>query len=294
MEFTREPLANRTSLRIGGAAERFVEPETEVEVRDALARAADEDWPVRALGGGKNLLVDDGGVAGLVLSFRRLKAVEFREEVVVAAAGTALPYLLRRAVSEGLTGLEALAGVPGTLGGAVRMNAGGAGGDIGSRVAWVRGFDRYGEEFRFSGVSCGFRYRGSRLGGLYVTEAALRLKRSGADLAERVRRIFGRKRDTQPLDAATAGCVFKNPSLPGGESAGWLLDRAGLRGLSRGGAAYSDLHANFVVNRGGASFEDVRWLIREGRRRVFERFGVELELEVEVWMRQGEEALLVA
>ena len=187
-----------------------------------------------------------------------------------------------------------LAGVPGTVGGALRMNAGGAHGAIGESVLWVRGFDRRGRAFRFSREGCGFRYRGSRLGGLFVTRAALALTQDGSGIRERVDRIFAEKRASQPLTAATAGCTFKNPGLPGGESAGWLLDRAGVKGLARGGAVYSELHANFIVNRAAASCADVEDLIREGRRRVFDRFGVDLELEVEVWKREEEGALLIA
>lgn len=287
MEKRAYPLERLTSLRIGGPADLLVFPETEAELAAALARASNEGVAVRALGGGRNLLVDSRGVEGMVLSFSKLRGVRIGGNLVVAKAGTPLPELLGKTVAAGLAGLEGLTGVPGTVGGAVRMNAGSSFGTIGDRVRWVRGFTRGGAPIRFGREACGFRYRGSRLDGTFVTEVALDLAPAKGDLKGRVREIFLAKRRTQPLDAATAGCTFKNPDLPGGESAGWLLDRAGLRGRERGGARFSPKHANFLENRGGATSKDVRWLIDEARRRVLERFGILLELEVEVWNRSA-------
>lgn len=285
MELKDHPLRLRTSFRIGGPAARFVEPESEEELRAALMSSADRGEPARALGGGRNLLVDDRGVRGLVVAFTRLKGLEFRGTTVLAAAGTSLAALLRQSVVRGLKGLEGLAGVPGTVGGAVRMNAGGALGAIGSSVRWVRGLDRNGESFRFDRDACGFAYRTSNLGGLFVTQVCLDLEAAQGDVSARVEEVYRRKRASQPLSAASAGCTFKNPDLPGGESAGLLLDRVGLKGMRRGEAEFSVLHANFIVNLGGARCTDVEWLIREGRRRVYDRYGVDLALEVEVWRR---------
>lgn len=285
MELKDYPLRLRTSFRIGGPAERFVEPETEEELRRALVSAAERGDPVRALGGGKNLLVDDRGVEGLVVAFSRLKGMTFRGPTVLVGAGTSLAALLRQSVVRGLSGLEGMAGVPGTVGGAVRMNAGGAHGAIGSRVRWVRGLDRDGKAFRFGRDACGFVYRGSSLGGLFVTEVCLDLEPGRDDVAAQVDEIYRRKRTSQPLSAASAGCTFKNPGLPGGESAGWLLDQVGLKGMQRGDAEFSVLHANFILNRGAARCTDVEWLIREGRRRVYDHYGLDLALEVEVWRR---------
>lgn len=290
MERRSYPLERLTSLRVGGPADRLAIPESESELRDALRSAAEERTQVRALGGGRNLLVSDEGVAGLVISLTRLKGTTVRGNLVIVAAGTSNGGLVGRAVAAGLGGLECLVGVPGTVGGSVRMNAGGAHGTIGERVVWVRGLTRWGEPFRFALASCGFRYRGSRLAGTFVTEVALRLPRAEPGYRSRLREVFERKRATQPLGAATAGCMFKNP--PGvGKSAGWLLDRAGAKGIECGGARVSRLHANFVENRGGATCADVLAVAWEARSRVLDRFGVDLQYEVEIWRREEEKGL---
>ena len=238
-----------------------------------------------------NLLVSDDGVPGLTVHLGRLKGVAVRGDVVVAAAGVSTATLVSRAVSLGLDGLQCLVGVPGTIGGAVRMNAGGAPGSIGDRVLWVRGQDSRGEPFRLGRRECGFAYRASALAGSFVTEVGLRLEPTDRDLRRETREIFARKKATQPLTVATAGCMFKNP--PQG-SAGALLDRAGLKEVSRGGARFSPVHANFVENRGDATFKDVAELLTEGHRRVLDGFGVDLALEVLVWTREEEGQLLVA
>jgi UDP-N-acetylmuramate dehydrogenase len=196
-------------------------------------------------------------------------------------------------VRNGLDGLLGLVGVPGTVGGAVRMNAGGAHGWIGERVRRVRGFSSRGDPFTLGPDACGFAYRTSRLAGAFVTEVELELVPTEEDLRTRVREVFAAKRFSQPLEAATAGCMFKNPDLPGGESAGKLIDLVGLKGRVRGGARISPKHANFVENRGDATSGDIRALLRLARDRVFAEYGVELSLEVEVWSRK-ESALLVA
>jgi len=275
------------SLGVGGPAERLAVPETDRELARVLRLAAASGTRVRALGGGRNLLVHDRGIRGTVVSLTRLTGTRFDGDLLVARAGTTLPALLGRAIRAGLSGLEGLSGVPGTVGGAIRMNAGTAAGSIGDRVVWVRGYDRSGDPFRFDRERCGFRYRGSDLGDRFVAEAAFALTPGGSEfgrreIGDRAREIFNRKRRTQPLAAATAGCVFKNPD---GESAGRLLDEVGMKDLRRGGARISPVHANFVENAGGATFDDVMGLVEDGRRRVREAFGVELALEVEVWRK---------
>ncbi len=279
------PLDRLTALRVGGPADRLATPRTDAELLETLARASDEGLPVRVLGGGQNLLVDDAGVEGLVLSLRRLKGIEVRGDLIVARAGVTIARLVATSVRHSLKGLECLVGVPGTIGGAIRMNAGGVHGAIGDHVEWVRGVTVHGEPFRFSGAACGFQYRGSRLDGAIVSEAGIRLERVNEDLRMRTREIFAKKRASQPLGAATAGCMFRNPGLPGKESAGWLIDQTGMKGVRRGGARFSPLHANFVENRGDATFADIWSLLSEAVGRVTDRFGVDLRLEVQVWKR---------
>jgi UDP-N-acetylmuramate dehydrogenase len=293
MEEPRYPLSRLTSLGVGGFADRLLFPETGEELRDALRRAADEEREVRALGGGKNLLVDDDGVPGTVIGLSRLRSLSVDGTTVTAGAGVRTATLVSRSVRRGLSGLLCLVGVPGTVGGAVRMNAGGVHGTIGDRVVEVRGLTRDGEPWRFGREACGFGYRTSRLAKTFVTEVVLSLEPAKGDVARRVREVFAEKRFSQPLEAATAGCMFKNPGLPGGESAGRLIDLAGLKGHVAGGARISPKHANFVENRGDATYDDIRTLVERARERVFSQFGVELQMEVEVWCRE-ESALLVA
>ncbi len=288
------PLRKLTSFRIGGAAERLSFPVTGAEVRDELCRAADDGFPVRALGGGKNLLVDDRGVPGLVMSLVGLKQMEFCGARVVVGAGVPLATLIHRCAIRGLAGVEVLAGIPGSVGGAVRMNAGGAHGSIGDRVLLVRGFTRVGEPLRLSRDDCRFGYRTSALEGTFITDVALELRPSGADLKARAREILKRKRAAQPLAAATAGCMFKNPQESASGSAGYLLDQVKMKTRAHGGARVSPRHANFIENRGDATFSDVIALLAEGRTRVFERFGIRLSLEVEVWQKEEGKSLLPA
>lgn len=294
MEERGYPLARLTSLGVGGPAERLLFPESEAELAAALRCASGEGVPVRALGGGRNLLVDDRGTRGLTIGLGRLKSYAREGAVLVAGAGVSTAALLSRAVGASLAGLECLVGVPGTVGGAVRMNAGGRYGFLGDRVLRVRGVDAHGEAFCWSAEECGFGYRSSRLAGSFVTEATFVLEPCDGDLRSRIRAIYEEKKASQPLRAATAGCMFRNPARGSTRSAGALLDAVGMKGVSRGGARYSPVHANFVENRGDARFSDVMELLIEGRRRVLDGHGVRLALEVEVWMREEEGAQLVA
>jgi len=286
MEEQRYPLSRLTSLGVGGPADRIAFPETAEELQGELRRAMDEGGPVRALGGGRNLLVSDDGVSGTVLSLSRLRSLSVDGTTITAGAGVMTGRLVARAVRHGLSGLLCLVGVPGTVGGAVRMNAGGRHGSIGERVTRVRGLTVSGEEFTFGRESCGFGYRTSRLAGTFVTEIELELPPTSMDLSTRVREVYAAKRFAQPLEAATAGCMFKNLGLPGGESAGKLIDLAGLKGHVCGGARISPKHANFVENRGDATCGNIRTLVRIARDRVYAEFGVDLEMEVEFWSRE--------
>ena len=293
MEKQRYPLSRLTSLGVGGTADRLVFPESVEELTAELRRAADDGVAVRALGGGKNLLVDDRGVAGTVISLARIRPLTLSGTTVTAGAGVPTSTLVSRVVRNGLDGLLCLVGVPGTIGGAVRMNAGGIHGSVSECVREVRGLTEGGEPFTFGAEACRFGYRTSRLSKTFVTEVVLELTPSDEDLSRRVRQRYAAKRFAQPLEAATAGCMFKNPTLPGGESAGKLIDLVGLKGYVAGGARISPKHANFVENRGGATSADIESLVATARSRVFSEYGVELELEVEVWSRE-ESALLVA
>lgn len=292
--FVREqiPLAPLTNYRVGGPAEFFAEPPGEEALRMVLRQAAEEEIPVRVLGRGTNLLVSDAGVRGLVV---RLPAGEFSGlerygTRLRAGAGHSLPALVKWSVAQGLGGLECLAGVPGTVGAALRMNAGGKYGEIRSRVRSVSGFTRAGAPFRFEPHACGFVYRGSALKDCIVTRCELELEEGSSALgSERVRGILDEKRATQPLAGRSAGCVFKNSRLPGVPPAGRIIDELGFKGQRVGGARVSSLHANFLVCDGNAHAADVLELIRRIRERAAHERGVELELELEAWGVRDEE-----
>jgi UDP-N-acetylenolpyruvoylglucosamine reductase len=286
----RFPLRDETTFRIGGPAEWAARPRTAAEAGALLAAARGEGIPVRCVGMGSNLLVSDEGVDGLVLLMRGLDSLSFDGDLVVAGAGVTNTRMIIAARERGLGGLECLVGYPGTLGGAVRMNAGGAPGYVAARVEWVRGIDGSGGVVMRPAAECGFRYRGSDLSDVVVTEVALRLPR----FADREGYVVGceeinrRKKATQPMSLPSAGCAWKNPP---GDAAGRLVDAAGLKGLRVGGAEVSPVHANFIVNRGGATCADVLDLMAEVRRRVHDASGVLLEREVIHW---GDAALALS
>jgi UDP-N-acetylmuramate dehydrogenase len=279
---SRFPLERATTFQIGGPADWSARPETPEEAEGLISAAREAGIPVRCVGMGSNLLVSDEGVAGLVLRMRGLQRLNIDADLVVGGAGITNTQAIQATRAAGLGGLQCLVGYPGTLGGAVRMNAGGVPGYIGERVAWVRGVDGQGRVCHLDASECGFRYRGSDLGHLVVTEVALRLPRV-ADIEAyslELDAIKRKKRASQPLQLPSAGCVWKNPP---GDAAGRLVDAAGCKGLRSGGAEVSPLHANFVVNLGGATCADVLSLMEEVRRRVLDHSGVRLEKEVIHW-----------
>jgi UDP-N-acetylmuramate dehydrogenase len=279
---SRYPLSGHTTFRIGGPAEFAAKPRSGEEIAEVLRIAQGEGLPVRAVGAGANLLVADEGVAGLVLLMRGLNELAIHGNRVTAGAGVTNSQLLGATRARGLSGLACLVGYPGTVGGAVRMNAGGTAGYIGRMVEWVRGVDASGRIVERSGAECNFRYRGSDVADLVVVEVGLLLDREmdPEEYAMRCREVFERKRDSQPLELPSAGCVWKNPP---GDAAGRLVDAAGCKGLRIGGAEVSAVHANFVVNRGGATCADVLTLMEQVRLRVHEQSGVLLQREVIHW-----------
>ncbi len=274
----RVPLGPLTSYRCGGEAEYFARAEDAAELTDLLRFAAERSLPVRVLGRGTNVLVSDAGVDGLVLSlgegFRR---IEHDGGLVKAGAGVSMGMLVRFAVTNGLGGLAPLAGIPGTLGGALAGNAGSGGVEIGALVKRVTVVSPEGEVRELSAGECGFGYRRSSLGGVVVS-ALLRLRPSDAETEAASARAAVLDRRRFPR-GRTAGSVFKNPP---GCSAAALLDAAGLKGASVGGAVVSNRHANFIICR-SESADDVARLMAVCRRAVFERFGVLLEPEIRLW-----------
>jgi len=268
---------------VGGAPEFLFEPETEDEAARTLSLCRLAGVPVRFLGGGTNLIVGDGGVAGAVIATRRLRGVRLLEERAEVAAGESFAGLVRRAAAWGVPVLSGCPGIPGSVGGAVVMNAGGRFGTTGEALVEVCGLDERGRPVRRTVGGQDLGYRWTAFGDLLVTRVAFRRDPAAEPgPAEALyRRALALKRATQPLAARSAGCTFKNPA--GSPPAGRLIEAAGLKGTRVGGAVVSPLHANFILNEDRATAGDVQGLIGEVRRRVRQRFGVDLELEPHVW-----------
>jgi UDP-N-acetylmuramate dehydrogenase len=278
-----EPLAPHTWLKVGGPAQMFAEVSS-INVLEKLVRAADENGVhIRVLGGGSNLLVRDEGVSGLVI---QLAGDEFTginvEGTTIRAGGAALlSNVISRAVEAGLQGLEALVGIPGTIGGAVRGNAGGRHGEIGQFVQAVTVMTARGEQFTRRGDELTFEYRFSSINELAILNVELELKPGDPnEITRRMRQLWITKKAAQPFSFQSAGCIFKNPR---GLSAGSLIEQSGLKGMKVGGAEVSDRHANFIVTSSGATSADVLNLIEVIQSRVSEQHGVDLELEINIW-----------
>lgn len=277
----QEPLARHTTLRIGGPAETFWEPQRPEDLAALLTRLEREGVPTRLLGGGANTLAPDGGVAGAVVHTGALRRLFRENDRLRAWPGVTLPQLLRAAAEAGLSGLEALAGVPGQVGGALAMNAGSAQWGIWETVEQVTVWEPGGGMRALAPSEIGPGYRDGRLQGRVVLEVLFRLRPdSAAAVKARQEDLLRRKNATQPVTLASAGCAFKNPP---GDSAGRLVDAAGLKGATCGGAQISTLHANFIVNLGGARAADVRALIERAEGEVQARFGVRLQRELVTW-----------
>jgi UDP-N-acetylenolpyruvoylglucosamine reductase len=279
-------LARLTTVRTGGSADWFARPRSEEELLALLAWAGQEGLGLGAIGSGSNLLVADEGFRGLAIKLDgELAGIERDGERVLCGGGARLPSAAAKAAAWGLAGLEFGVNIPGTAGGAVRMNANAYGGQLGEVLEWVDVCTATGRERRRP-AQLGFAYRSSNLEeGEVVSRAAFNLRpdEPGA-IKARLEQMRDKRRDAQPSGIKTFGSTFKNPDdeRAEGRSAGQLLEAAGCRGLRVGGARFSQKHANFVENTGEATTADVLALMAEGRRRVHERFGLVLEPEVQV------------
>lgn len=276
-----------TWFGVGGRADRLARPATLEEL--ALLAADERNHPLRILGDGANLLVADEGVDGLVVSLERLSRVDMHagSGAVRAGAGASLPLLLTTAARAGLAGLEGLAGIPASVGGAVVMNAGGAFADIADAVARVEILDESGEPRTLRRAEIDFAYRSTSLRGRIVTSVTFDLSPDDpANVRDRLKKAMAYKKQTQPLADHSAGCVFKNPTISGArESAGRLIDQAGCKGLTVGGAQVSPVHANFFTTTPAATAQDILDLIERVRERVATADGVHLDTEIVIWRR---------
>jgi UDP-N-acetylmuramate dehydrogenase len=277
----KEPLSFHTSLRIGGAADIFVVPQDVDDIRHALMYAEREQLPVAVVGGGNNLLVRDRGIRGVVLKLEGcLGRAEFHGEEAIAGAGVSLSALIREAAALNLGGVEALVGIPATIGGALAMNAGTPDGWIGDFVGAVYYLHADGSigEFKPSG---GLDYRAFHAppGSVLVGCRLQFQRRPFAEIQKDIKARLKQKKSTQPLALASAGYVWKNPP---GELATKLIEKCGLKGKRLNGAEISSKHSNFIVNRGGASAADIIALMELTRDRVHAQFGVVLETEIRI------------
>jgi UDP-N-acetylenolpyruvoylglucosamine reductase len=279
-------LSRLTTVRAGGSADYFARPESEDEVVELLAWAERDELAIGVVGSGSNLLVSDEGFRGLVMKLAgELTGVEREGTKVICGGGARLPSAASKAAGWGLAGLEFGVNIPGTVGGAVRMNANAYGGELGRVLQEVTVCTAEGAEQRRP-EQLGFRYRGSDLGGREVVSGAIfaLAEANPADVKSTMADMRRRRKEAQPSGIKTFGSTFVNPEDPGarGRSAGQLLDAAGCSGLAVGGARLSPKHANFVENTGSATTADILAVMARARRRVYERFGVVLEPEVQI------------
>ena len=284
------PLAPLTTFRVGGAADWLLETRSSDEIVLALKLARERGVPVTILGGGSNVLIADAGVRGLIIRPRAGEIHQLDEHRVRADAAVTINGLVRWLIGHAAAGLEAWAGTPGTVGGAVHGNAHFAGRLIGDYLTEARLVGLDGVPIDVPVESMGFGYDRSRLqgSGEVLLSAVFRVRRGDpAAMRAIARESLAFRKRTQPLETPSAGCIFQNPDpsredIPDGvpPSAGALVDRAGLKGASIGGARVSPAHGNFIVNDGSASAADIRQLIEQCRQKVQERFGVELREEV--------------
>ena len=276
-----EPMAKHTSFRIGGPADVLAQPADEAELAALLKRAGEHAVPVTLIGNGSNLLVRDKGIRGLVIklsnSFSDMKALG---NELTFGSGISLAMASKKAASLSLSGLEFAVGIPGTIGGAVYMNAGAYDGEMAKVVTSVRVMDREGKisELKASELAFAYRHTALQNSGLIVTSVTCVLQPDEADaIAAKMADFSQRRISKQPLELPSAGSMFKRPP---GYFAGTLIDQTGLKGYTVGGAQVSTKHAGFVVNVGGATAKDVLQLISDVQSKVFAAHGVRLEPEV--------------
>ena len=278
-----ESMNNHTTYGIGGPAELFVLPSSKQDLIDTVRISRDYQEPITIIGSGSNLLISDNGIKGVVISIKHcLKEIRIDKEKVYVECGVILSKMVRESMKNNLKGLENLIGVPGTLGGALIMNAGAWGGEISENLETIEIFNEENKITLLSKKDIDFSYRSSSFAKESILlSATFKLKKSPKELIKDNFDLArsGRK-NTQPLNYRSAVSVFKNPSSK--HSAGMLIDQAGLKGFSVGDAEISNKHANFFVNNGSAKADDMLALIKKAKNAVKDKFNIDLELEVKL------------
>ena len=278
-----EPMSEHTTFAVGGPADILVLPQSVKEMSLAIRAARSLELPVTVLGGGSNVLVRDGGIRGVVIQLNQMtKVLSCNGTKILASAGYMLKDVCQFAQQQGLTGVEFACGIPGTLGGAVFMNAGAYGGEMSHVVSRVRTVNSTGGVHTYNAPNLGFAYRQSRFqkSQEFVVEIELTLRQGDKkEIQQAMDDLMQKRRSKQPLEMHSAGSTFKRPP---GYFAGTLIDQTGLKGLSCGDAQVSTKHAGFIVNTGHASAKDVLQVIHEVQKRVENAHGVHLEPEVRI------------
>ncbi|MBW8039819.1 MAG: UDP-N-acetylmuramate dehydrogenase [Planctomycetes bacterium] len=280
---TNYPLAKHTWYGLGGPADYFLRPQNVEQLKEVIRRCAENNIRIYVIGFGSNLLISDNGLRAAVIALEaeQFQQTKFDGELVTAWAGADLSKLVLTCVQKGLSGIEALTGIPGSIGGAVKMNAGGNFGDIGAAVETVTLMDNQGNVFEKSKPELMFEYRRTNITAKFILNTTLKLTAVDPEqIIRTVKEIWIYKKNNQPLNTKNSGCIFKNPR---GVSAGALIDRTSLKGLQIGGAKVSEKHANFIVAEKGCKSTDVMKLIDTIKQKVKQQFDTELELEIEIW-----------
>lgn len=278
-------LAPFTAYQVGGPAQWFIQPKTIPELQSALAWAKENDLPITWLGFGSNVLVSDQGIRGLVVCLRSLQHMEVEGDLVRVAAGVSLAKLAMKTARLGLGGMEWAVGIPGSVGGGIVMNCGAHGQDMSESVVGIQVMTPEGDLESWTAEALNYGYRISSLqtkADYVVLEATLQLA-AGQDpkvCEAHVERCNHYRKTTQPAGFPTCGSVFRNPTNPQG--AGWLIERTGLKGTRIGGVEVSELHANFFLNRGGATAQDIIDLMQCVQEKVWQRWQVLLQPEVKL------------
>ncbi len=293
-------LCGYTSIKIGGIAALFLEPQSNIDLGLVIQLFKLNNIPFRVIGNGTNLLIDDGRleIAVIKLSSLFFKEILLKENVLYLRGGVTLAQLLNFSIKNGISGFEFLAGIPGTVGGALVMNAGVRNSLWAARVEEsflcvsdtlieLEVMDGQGEILKLTKSDAGFVYRGSKLNDLIVLGASFKIKKSTIkNVAELVKTFLKKRKMFQPKCSHSAGCVFKNPP-GGGISAGELIEKSELKGWRIGQAQVSEIHANFIINQGKATFSQVCELMDFVQSKVNQNFGVKLKPEIEIWNEQG-------
>ncbi len=275
-----EPLSRFTTFRIGGPADYYLEPLDREDLVNLIKYLNEIGYPFIIIGNGSNILISDEGIRGAAINLEfGFNKIEVSKNFVFAEAGIKLSKLVDVCIENSLVGIENLAGIPGTLGGAILMNAGAYGGEISDYILKVEIFD--GEKIRFlSKEECGFAYRKSNLEGKIILSAEFQLQTGDKEKAKaRRKELLLKRNQSQPVELPNAGSIFKNPP---DDFAARLIEQAGLKGLTVGGAKVSEKHANFIVNFNNASANDVLELMKIIQESVYQKFGIVLEPEIKM------------